>query len=261
MPENKKTLIMKFGGAAVATAQHFSDVASLVIKKSFEYPQIAIVVSAMKGMTDHLIKLAQLVHPQPPRREYDMLVSAGERMSIALLAMALAHQGREAVSFTGSQSGIITCSDHSEAKILDVKPLRLLQALREEKIVIVAGFQGVSTSKEITTLGRGGSDTSAVALGVALNAECVEFYKDVTGIYDTDPKKNPHAKQVQIVSFQEALKIVENTGGKVLHPRAIRLAEKNELPLHVRSFQSAASAGTWIGSVSSKRKEEKYYEA
>src|ERR1700733_7657312 len=175
MPQHGKTLIMKFGGAAVKTPESFSCLADLIIKRSQNYPRIAIVVSAMDGMTDQLIALARLVHPSPPSREYDMLVSTGERVSISLLAMALFAKGREAVSFTGSQSGIITSNQHSEARIIDVRPSRLLPCLEKNKYVIVAGFQGVSKEKEITTLGRGGSDTTAVALGIALKAEKVEF--------------------------------------------------------------------------------------
>lgn len=248
MPEESKTLIMKFGGAALHSPQNFSYIADVIIKRSFHFPRIAIVVSAMGGMTDQLIKMAQEVHPQPPRREYDMLVSAGERISISLLAMALAAKGKEAVSFTGSQSGIITSSQHTEAQIIDVRPHRLLSVLGN-KFVIVAGFQGVSHEKEITTLGRGGSDTTAVALGIALKAEKVEFYKDVAGIFQCDPKINqtkdlPYPK----LTYSEAMEVVCQTGGRVLHPRAINLAKKNALPLHVRSFHDMEGDGTWIES-------------
>lgn len=246
MPENSKTLIMKFGGASLETPAHFEHIAALIIEKLFEYSRIVIVVSAMRGMTDHLISLAKAVHPNPPKREYDMLVSAGERISIALLAMALSLKGREAVSFTGSQSGIITCTEHAEAKILDVRPDRLQHALNAGKIVIVAGFQGVSNQKEITTLGRGGSDTTAVALGVALKAEKVEFYKDVPGIFTKDPKIDTSASHAPVLSFDEAIDIIEKTGGKVLHPRAIRLAKKNNLPLYVLSFLENSTNGTRI---------------
>lgn len=213
MPESSKTLIMKFGGAAVSSPESFSKIAKIIINRSIEYPRIVIVVSAMGEMTDELIALAHKVHPCPPRREYDMLVSAGERISIALLAMALSRQGKEAVSFTGSQSGIITTSHHSEAKIIDVRPTRLCAALDEGKVVIVAGFQGVSQNKEITTLGRGGSDTTAVALGVALRAEKVEFFKDVAGIYEKDPKLYPEAPFYERLTHEEAVEVVERSGG------------------------------------------------
>lgn len=260
MPEKVKTLIMKFGGASVQSVENFSLLADLVIKKSIYYPRIAIVVSAMGGMTDHLITLAKTIHPNPPKREYDMLVSAGERISISLLAMALSSKNRQAMSFTGSQSGIITCSAHADAKILDVRPWRLETALDEGKIVIVAGFQGVSLQKEITTLGRGGSDTSAVALGIALNAEKVEFYKDVPGIFSDDPKKKTDATPYAHLTFDQAIHIVQKTGGKVLHPRAIQLAQKNCLPLHVLPFINAEENGTWIESAEEPSRKEKQYE-
>ncbi len=258
MPEETKTLIMKFGGASVKSPEGFGHIAELVIRRSAEFPRIAIVVSAMGGMTDQLISLAHQVNPKPPRREYDMLVSAGERISTSLLAMALAARGSEAVSFTGSQTGIITCNYHSEAKIIDVKPYRLLPHLNSKKFVIVAGFQGVSQDKEITTLGRGGSDTTAVALGVALKAEKVEFYKDVGGIFQHDPKKQLDAQIYRTLSHEEALQVVHQTGGKVLHPRSIELAQKNGLPLHVRSFLDREGEGTWIGSPQRMFKEPIY---
>lgn len=246
MPEKGKTLIMKFGGAAVQTPESFSRLASLVIRRSKKYKHIAIVVSAMRGMTDQLILLATQVHPSPPRREYDMLVSVGERISTSLLAMALSLKGKEAVSFTGSQAGIMTTNQHSEARIIDVRPARLLPYLNTGTIVIVAGFQGVSLEKEITTLGRGGSDTTAVALGIALGAEKVEFYKDVEGIFSNDPHTVPESRLFRRLSFEKAIKIVNQTGGKVLHPRALALAKKHSLPLHVRSFLDLEEKGTLI---------------
>lgn len=243
-----RTLVMKFGGASVATPGQFSQIAEIILQRSKEYGRIAVVVSAMGKTTDELIALAKEVHQDPPRRELDMLVSVGERISISLLAMALAGKGKEAISFTGSQSGIITSARHSDARIEEVRPFRLLPHLNAGKIVIVAGFQGVSREGEITTLGRGGSDTTAVALGVALEAEKVEFYKDVKGVCSEDPKNNPHAKRFLKLSFREALAIVEQ-GAKVLHPRAVHLAEKNGLPLHVLSFHepSGRDIGTVIG--------------
>lgn len=245
MPEESKTLIMKFGGAAVKAPQNFSHIADLIIKRSAQFPRIAIVVSAMSGMTDQLIEMARAVHPSPPHREYDMLVSVGERISIALLAMALSAKGHEAVSFTGSQSGIITSGHHSEAKIVDVRPYRLLLEL-DKKFVIVAGFQGVSPEKEITTLGRGGSDTTAVALGIALSAEKIEFYKDVGGIYHQDPKIEKNSPIYPLLNYSDALSVVTRTGGKVLHPRAIQLAQKNNMPLQIRSFHNIEDMGTLI---------------
>ncbi|MBS4168832.1 Aspartokinase [Parachlamydia sp. AcF125] len=245
----KKTLVMKFGGASVASPDHFSQIAEIILARKQEYERIAIVISAMGNSTDQLIALAKQVHPNPPRREYDMLVSVGERISIALLAMALADKNQQAVSFTGSQSGIITCDHHSSANIIEVRPHRILSALDSGKIVIVAGFQGVSRNGEITTLGRGGSDTSAVALGLALKAECVEFFKDVKGIYSEDPKINPNATLYSHLTYEMAANIVQ-IGHSVLHPRCIRLASRNQLALYVRSFMDFAKcqfAGTLIG--------------
>ena len=224
---------MKFGGGVLEGPESFSKIANQIDGK-----RVVVVVSAMRGVTDQLIEMAKKVHPEPPRREMDMLISVGERISISLLAMALARCGREAVSFTGSQSGIITTTDHGEARIVDVRPMRIVEALDLGKIVIVAGFQGVSLQKEITTLGRGGSDTSAVALGIALGGT-IEFIKDVPGIFAEYPSQ---AEPLQRLSHAEALEIVEKTGG-VLHPRAIRLAEKNGLPLFVRSLDRG---GTYI---------------
>jgi aspartate kinase len=228
------TLVMKFGGASVATPEQFSSIADIIIDRMQEYPQVVVVVSAMGKTTDQLVELAKQVNPDPPRREYDMLVSVGERISISLLAMALARKNCQATSFTGSQSGIITSDDHSEARILEVKPHRLLPCLAQGKVVIVAGFQGVSRKGEITTLGRGGSDTSAVALAAAFDAK-VEFYKDVPGIFSADPKCCSEAFVYPELTYQAALDIVKR-GAKVLHSRCIELAEKNGLTLHVRSF-------------------------
>lgn len=226
---------MKFGGAAVATPEHFSRIADVICSRMEEYPRAAVVVSAMGNTTDQLIALAKQVHPDPPRREYDMLVTVGERISIALLAMALSAKKREAVSFTGSQSGIITCGRHSEARIIEVRPHRILPVLEAGKIAIVAGFQGVSKGGEITTLGRGGSDTSAVALGVSLGAQRIEFYKDVPGVFNEDPKKSASACMYNELSYEDALNIVLK-GAKILHPRSIELARRNSMTLHVRSF-------------------------
>lgn len=226
---------MKFGGASVATPKHFSRIADIILQRKQEYERIVTVVSAMGNTTDELISLAKQVHPNPPRREYDMLVTVGERISISLLAMALSLKKQEAVSFTGSQSGIITTDDHTEARIIDVRPYRLIPCLQEEKVVIVAGFQGVSMNKEITTLGRGGSDTTAVALGIALEAECVEFYKDVAGIFERDPKKFPESTCYSCLTYAQSRKIIDS-GAKVLSIRCLDLAEKNGIPLWVRSF-------------------------
>lgn len=240
------TLIMKFGGAAVENVERFSRVAMIILKRASSYKRIVVVVSAMGKTTDELMQLAQKVHPSPPKREQDMLVSVGERVSISLLAMALDRIGLEAISFTGSQSGIITTNEHTEAKIVDIRPKRLLPHLDRGKIVIVAGFQGMSLNGEITTLGRGGSDTSAVALAVALGAEYVEFYKDVPGIGAEDPKQCPETPIFSSLSYEEALSIIRK-GAKVLHARSIELAQKNGIILQVRSFFDPEKMGTIIG--------------
>ena len=243
----EKMLVMKFGGASVATAKSFLNIADLILERTVEHDEIVVVVSAMGNTTDQLFALAKEVHPNPPSRELDMLISVGERVSISLLAMALSLKGKEAVSFTGSQSGIITCGNHTEAKIVDVRPHRLLPVLKRGHVAIVAGFQGVSTNGEITTLGRGGSDTTAVALGVALGAPMVEFYKDVRGIYSADPKKDPCARLIPLMSYAEALNLA-NQGAKVLHSRCIALAERNNVRLSVVSFQNPKEGGTLVGS-------------
>lgn len=235
--QNNQTLVMKFGGAAVASPDHFASIADIIISRKQEFPRIAVVVSAMGDTTDQLIALARKVNPNPPRREHDMLVTVGERISCSLLAMALVAKGCPALSFTGSQSGIITCSRHTEARIIDVRPTRILPLLDSGKVIIVAGFQGVSRQGEITTLGRGGSDTTAVALGVSLGASFGEFFKDVSGVFEEDPKKNAQAQLLEKLTYEETLKLLEK-GGRILHPRCIQLAQKNQLPLKVRSFKT-----------------------
>ena len=176
-----------------------------------------------------------------------MLISVGERISMALLAMTLLKEGYQAISFTGSQAGIITCSEHSEAKVVQVRPKRLLPHLDAGKIVIIAGFQGVSEGGEITTLGRGGSDTTAVALAVALKAKRVEFYKDVKGIFAADPKLDPHSEYIPKLSYTEAIKIIERCQKQVLHARAVQLAKKNRIPLFVKSFEELSEGSLIIG--------------
>ncbi len=239
------TIILKFGGAAFKKPDDFIKRASFIKKLTNQYGRIVVVVSAMENMTSDLLNLAKKIHEDPPKREQDMLVSIGERMSMALLAMALNKLGLDAVSYTGSQSGIITTSSHFEAKIIDVRPVRILEALSQNKVVIVAGFQGVSEKKEVTTLGLGGSDTTAVALGVALKAEIVRFCKDVEGVYKVDPKKEKFQKPFSYLNYNEALAIVQN-GAKILHPRSVLLAKRNKIPLLVASFLPASFEGTWI---------------
>lgn len=247
------TLVMKFGGSAVATPGHFARVAEVVLQRRSAYRRLVVVVSAMGDTTDQLISLAHQVNASPPKREYDMLISVGERISISLLAMALEAKGlRQAVSLTGSQSGIITCGRHSDARIIDVRPRRLLSVLDSGAIAIVAGFQGVSAQGEITTLGRGGSDTSAVALAAALGAKKVEFFKDVNGVYTDDPKTHPHASLLPQLSYESAQQIIAR-GADVLHSRSVSLAHKNGILLHVRSFldlKAESNSGTIVGECS-----------
>lgn len=240
---------MKFGGASVATLDCFSRIAKIIIEKKKKFQRIVVVVSAMGDATEKFTQMARAVHPYPPKREMDMLLTVGERISVSLLAMALDLEGQKATSLTGSQSGILTSSQHTDARILEIRPQRVIKHLEKDEIVLVAGFQGVSKDGEITTLGRGGSDTSAVALGIALSADKVEFYKDVSGIYDKDPKLDPSAKFFSFLTHAEAFSIVTK-GAKVLHPRSIALAEKNNLPLHVLSFLDVTmeyADGTMIG--------------
>lgn len=250
MKMKNKTLIMKFGGASVSDPDHFKKIASIIAHRKMKYSKVVVVISAMGNMTDMLVNLGYRVHKNPPKREFDMLVSAGERLSIALLSMALDSIDVPSISFTGSQSGIITTNEHGSAKIITVKPERIISSLNEQRVVVVAGFQGVSEQKEVTTLGRGGSDTSAVALGIALNAEKIEFYKDVKGICAKDPKIDPTAKVLSQLTYDEAI-ILAKKGG-VLHPRSILLAKKNKILLHLLSFndyfnEGVANKGTKIG--------------
>lgn len=255
-----KTIIMKFGGASAAEPKSFARIAEIISSRKKDYDHVVVVISAMGNTTDQLLLLAKQVHENPPRRELDMLVSVGERISISLLAMALAKINLEAISFTGSQSGIITCERHTEAKIIDVRPLRIQECLRLGKVVIVAGFQGVSQAKEITTLGRGGSDTSAVALGVALDAQKVEFYKDVPGIFSSDPKQG-EAVFYPFLTYDAAWQIAKG-GAKILHSRSIELAKANGIPLHVRSFQEGVEEAFKGGTVieGGVKPEQKIYE-
>ena len=237
MQKKIKKIILKFGGSSISAPDKFLQIAKIIALRKKSYQQVVVVVSAMGETTNELIKLAKKITKDPPKRELDMLISVGERISISLLAMALWERGIEAISFTGSQSGIITCEEHAEAKIIDVRPWRIVKELNREKVVIVAGFQGISRKKEITTLGRGGSDTSAVALAIALKAEKVEFYKDVDGVYSEDPKCKPEAIFYPFLSYEKALEVVMR--GEILHPRCIYLAKKNHIFLEVMSYKNA----------------------
>lgn len=209
-------------------------VAKRIAEKQDEGHKCVVVVSAMGDTTDDLIDQAKLLNENPPAREMDMLMTTGEQISIAMLSMALHQLGREAISFTGWQAGFVTESEHGRARILDIKPARVLEALAAGKIVIVAGFQGQSESGEITTLGRGGSDTTAVALAGAIKADACEIYTDVDGIYSTDPRIVKVARKLQEISYDEMLELA-HLGAAVLHPRAVEYAKHSKVPLIVRS--------------------------
>ena len=257
-------VVMKFGGASLVSIEAIRQASHLIKEKLSYYSEIVVVASAMGQKTDELINLAHSLGPNPPKREQDMLISAGERISTALLAIALSHEGVEAISLTGSQAGVITSSDHSNALIHDVRPVRIPPLLSSGTVVIVAGFQGVSGTKDITTLGRGGSDTTAVALGVALNADKVEFYKDVDGCYTSDPHIDEEATLIPHLSYDEALKIYEKKKRSVIHPRAIRLAQLNHIPLQITSYRKENLAknakGSWIIENGLKRPERPVFE-
>ncbi len=205
---------------------------------------MVVVVSAMGHTTDRLMSLARAITRKPSRREMDMLLSTGEQISIALLSMAIQERGAEALSMTGLQSGIITDSNYSMAKITEIKTEILLSHLRQNKVVIVAGFQGVSNETEITTLGRGGSDTTAAALAAALNARCCEIYTDVAGVYTTDPNLEAEAKKLDYISYEEMVELA-GAGAQVLHPRSVEIAMKYKVPIHVRPSYSG-TAGTIV---------------
>jgi aspartate kinase len=237
-------IVQKFGGTSVGDADRIRAVADHIARTRRDGHQVVAVVSAMGKTTDELIHLANSVSSVQPPREYDMLVSTGERISMSLLCMALAELGVDAASFTGSQVGIITDNDHTRAKILEVKADRLRHALAEGRVPVVAGFQGVSEAREITTLGRGGSDATAVALAAVLEADACEIYTDVTGVFTADPRVVPTAHRINRISFEEMLEIAA-TGGRVLMLRAVEFARNHKVPLHVRS-SFTWEPGTWV---------------
>ena len=238
-------IVQKYGGSSVADAEGMKRVAARIVASKRDGNQVVVVVSAMGDTTDELIDLANQVTPIPNGRELDMLLTAGERISMALLAMAISSLGHEARSFTGSQAGVITDSSHGRARIIDVTPGRIQEALAEGAIAIVAGFQGISQdTKDITTLGRGGSDTTAVALAAALDADVCEIYTDVDGVFSADPRVVPTAKKLKSVTYEEMLELAAS-GAKVLHLRCVEYARRYDLPIHVRSSFSN-NEGTWV---------------
>ncbi|MFE9442879.1 aspartate kinase [Streptomyces sp. NPDC006602] len=238
-------VVQKYGGSSVADAEGIKRVAKRIVEAKKNGHQVVVVVSAMGDTTDELIDLAEQVSPMPAGREFDMLLTAGERISMALLAMAIKNLGHEAQSFTGSQAGVITDSVHNKARIIDVTPGRIRTALDEGNIAIVAGFQGVSQDKkDITTLGRGGSDTTAVALAAALDAEVCEIYTDVDGVFTADPRVVKKARKIDWISSEDMLELAAS-GSKVLLHRCVEYARRYDIPIHVRSSFSGLP-GTWV---------------
>ena len=241
----KKIVVQKFGGTSVADIDKIKNVAKTVIRERNNGHDIVVVVSAMGHTTDHLVKMAKDINPSPSAREMDMLLSTGECVSIALLTMAIQAQGYKAVSFNASQIGILTENVHSKARIVDISTEKLKKNLDEGNIIVVAGFQGVTEDGEITTLGRGGSDTSAVALAAALNAERCDIYTDVEGVYTTDPRVVPKASRLDTISYEEMLELA-HAGANVLHPRSVETAKQYSVPLRVRSSFNLENMGTLI---------------
>ncbi|MEX0847555.1 MAG: aspartate kinase [Ilumatobacteraceae bacterium] len=237
-------IVQKYGGTSVADPERMRAVAENIAFTRRRGDQVVVVVSAMGKSTDNLIQLANSVSKTQPGRELDMLLTTGERVSMALVTMALADLGVPAMSFTGSQVGIITDTAHGKAKILEVKGDRARRALADGKVCVVAGFQGVSTDKEITTLGRGGSDTTAVALAAALQADSCEIYTDVTGVFSADPRVVPQARKLAHINFDEMLEMA-GAGSKVLALRSVEFARNHNVPLHVRSAFTWEQ-GTWV---------------
>jgi aspartate kinase len=249
-------VVQKYGGSSVADAERIRRVAERIVETKKQGNDVVVVVSAMGDTTDGLLELAQQVCPAPPPRELDMLLTAGERISNALVAMAIESLGAQARSFTGSQAGVITTSTHGNAKIIDVTPSRLQDALNEGKIVLVAGFQGVSQdTRDVTTLGRGGSDTTAVALAAALGADICEIYTDVDGIFTADPRIVPNARHLDTVTFEEMLEMAA-CGAKVLMLRCVEYARRYNIPVHVRSSYSDKPGTVVTGSIKDKAMED-----
>lgn len=241
----RKIIVQKFGGTSVADTEKIKRVAQNVIREKKNGNDVVVVVSAMGHTTDYLVKMAKDINPNPSGREMDMLLSTGEGVSIALLAMAIEAAGYDAVSFNAMQIGIFTENVHSKARIVDIKTDKLKKNLAEGKIIVVAGFQGVTENGEITTLGRGGSDTSAVALAAALNAERCDIYTDVEGVYTTDPRIVPNASRLNEISYEEMLELA-HAGANVLHPRSVETAKQFNVPRRVRSSFNVENEGTLI---------------
>jgi aspartate kinase len=227
-------IVQKYGGSSVADVQKLKSVAARIVRARQRGHQVVVVVSAMGDTTDELLAMAKQVSDSPDRRELDMLLSAGERISMALLSMAIRELGGDAISFTGSQSGIITNDRHVDARIIEVRPFRVQDELARGKIVVIAGYQGVSYRKEVTTLGRGGSDTTAVAMAAALDAEYCEICSDVDGVYSADPRVVPTARRIATLSYEETQEMAES-GAKVLNAQAVEFAKERGIAIYARA--------------------------
>lgn len=227
-------IVQKYGGSSVSSPEKIKEIAKRVLATKRKGNNIVTVVSAMGDTTDELLELASQVNSHPPKRELDMLLSTGEIISSALLSMALHSLGGKVVAFSGPQVGIITDEAYSKARILKIETERIRKEIREDKIVVVAGYQGVTSQNTITTLGRGGSDTTAVALAAALGADLCEIYTDVEGVYIADPQIIPEARKLERISYEEMLEMA-SLGAKVIHLRAVEMAKKYKVPLHIRS--------------------------
>ncbi len=237
-------VVQKYGGTSVGDADRIQTVADRVVRYRERGHEVVVVVSAMGHTTDQLLELAAQICPVPEPRELDMLLTAGERIAMSLVAIAVNARGCRAASYTGSQAGIITDTHHGKARIVEIRPRRIVESLRAGNVVIVAGFQGLSTSYDITTLGRGGSDTTAVALAAALGAEVCEIYTDVDGVYTSDPRIVPTARKIARISYEEMLELAAS-GAQVLQLRSVEYARRNNVPIHVRSsFEDVE--GTWV---------------
>ncbi len=238
-------IVQKYGGSSVADVERIRKVAARVASRRADGHQMVVVVSAMGDTTDELLTLAKRMSADPPRRELDMLLTCGERISMALLSMALHEQAVPAISFTGSQSGIITDDSHSQARIVEVRPVRIREELERGKVVIVAGYQGVSRNREITTLGRGGSDTTAVALAAALGAEACEIYSDVDGIFSADPRVVPEARKLETLDY-DTMQELAAAGARVLNAQAVEFARSAGIVIEARATHGGGS-GSRIG--------------
>jgi aspartate kinase len=237
-------IVQKYGGTSVGTPERIQAVADRIVRTRDAGHDVVVVVSAMGDTTDDLLAMAHLIAEVPEPRELDMLLTAGERIAMSLLAIAVCARGPHAASYTGSQAGIITDTQHGQARIVEIRPKRIRESLEQGNVVIVAGFQGLSTNYDITTLGRGGSDTTAVAMAAALGADVCEIYTDVGGIFTADPRMVPSARKIDRITYEEMLELAA-AGAKVLHSRSVEYARRNDMRVHVRSSFND-EPGTWV---------------